>query len=226
MSEMDRRVIATTVEALRRVNAPRHFQTGERGYQGWFFSALQSALDEMGLLGRARVVEMEYQKSRLIHGTGQRPDIVVHVPRSRAYMSARRGNLVVYELKKRATKGPASGDLLKLRGFVDQLDYRLGIFVNVDAEDPGLHRSGLVRDSRIHAFSVRRGPRGVVIRHEWNAGPSHEARGEIIVPGGESTVWGSFESLIPRRSRPTFAKVQAGQGNLADRGDRDDPSGV
>lgn len=187
-------LIAATTEALRRTAAPRHFHAGERGYQGWFFASLQAVLNELGFLAGGLVVEMEYQKSPATHRTGLRPDIVVHVPRSEEDPSPFKGNLAVYELKKLASSGPATSDLLKLESLVAILNYRLGIFVNIGAEVPGMHRANRVRDSRIHAYSVRRVNGGVEIRHEWNIDTTGEARSETLGPDDDSADWPNPDS--------------------------------
>lgn len=211
------RAVAATIEALRRVSEPRHFESTERGYQGWFVGAVQSTYAEVGLLRRGRIVEMEYQKRPAVHGTSQRPDIVVHVPRQVDDPSAaKKGNFAVYALKKNASLSGIADDLAKLEEMICVLDYRVGFFVNVGAERPGMHAVGRPADTRIHSFAVRRGDCGVVVNHEWFHGPQRLPRVESIEPGEHSMVWPRFGVLTVRGARLRAPPVGARSGGRAD----------
>jgi hypothetical protein len=204
MSETDDRAIAATIEALRRVDAPRHFASTERGYQGWLFCAIQATYFELSLLNAGRIVEMEYQKTAATHGTIDRPDIVVHRPRDSKRPSPRGGNLAVFELKKLGRADEVAADLTKLQDLVERLDYRLAFFVNIGADDPGMHQFGQVWESKVHAFSTRLGDEGVEVKHEWNEGPEHDPEMETLHPGENSRSWPSFEAL---RLRPVTSRT-------------------
>jgi len=77
---MDRttKIVRATLAALKEVRHPRFFEN-ERGYQGQLYCQLQAQLRQRGLLDGGAILELEYQKSSR-HGTGQRPDIVFHIP--------------------------------------------------------------------------------------------------------------------------------------------------
>lgn len=192
-----KRIISATIEGLRRTDKQRYFESTERGFQGWFFAELQAVLAEAGLLRGDRVVEMEYQKVVAIHGTRQRPDIVVHMPRpADDHASVTRGNLAVYALKKCATTRGVSDDLRKLKRMFSLLHYKVGIFVNIGARLPGMHVAGVAADARLHAFSARRVEGGVEVCHEWFYGPGLQPESEILGPTERSSIWPDFSEVV------------------------------
>lgn len=103
-------LIRATEAAIHQVGHPRFFAT-ERGFHGRFYYALQTQLDQEGILTEGRILEMEYQKSGR-HGLTQRPDIVLHVP-AEPGTSVQDNNFAVWALKFRASEGDARDDFRK-----------------------------------------------------------------------------------------------------------------
>ena len=131
---MRQKLITATDRAIRAVDAIRFYQT-ERGFHGRFYCALHAELDRAELIGNGAILEMEYQKSSR-HGIGQRPDIVFHVPSEHSGASITANNFAVWALKRQATASDARDDFDKLDQMFRELEYPLGFFVNIDAEDP------------------------------------------------------------------------------------------
>ncbi len=127
-------LITATEAAIRSVDAARFFQT-ERGFHGRFYCALQYQLEQASLMTEGAILEMEYQKSRR-HGSGQRPDIVFHVPAEHSRSSVQANNFAVWALKRRASTADAKSDFASLDEMFCTLHYPFGFFVNVDSTDP------------------------------------------------------------------------------------------
>lgn len=160
-------MIPTIVTALRGVTAPRFFET-ERGYQGELLARLHAALPEIGLPGGV-IVEQEYQKRFKEHGITVRPDIIIHVPTPEGH-NRRKGNFVVFELKRRATLDNAQEDFGSLDAVIRALDYPLGVFVNIDSDDTHARLYQGAYGERIHFFAVRLVDEAVQLRHAHCAG--------------------------------------------------------
>lgn len=126
-------IVKATNDALVCLSEARFFCT-ERGFHGRFYCVLQNILEERGLLKSPRVLEMEYQKSSR-HEISQRPDIILHVPAEDSDAQVSEFNFAVWALKRRATKSKAREDFEKLNEMFYRLEYPLGIFVNIDAQD-------------------------------------------------------------------------------------------
>jgi hypothetical protein len=112
-------------------------------------------LEKKGLLRNGCILEMEYQKSHR-HGTGQRPDIVLHVPAEESGAGVTENNYAVWALKRRATKSEAIEDFGKLDVMFGALCYPLGIFVNIDTRH---HRAACYSGrfpERLRTVAVRR----------------------------------------------------------------------
>lgn len=134
-------LVAATEAAIHSVDAARFFRT-ERGFQGRFYCALQSELDHAGLLTGGAILEIEYQKWAA-HGMGQRPDIIFHVPIEHSGTDRNSNNFAVWALKRKATVASACDDFAKLNQMFLQLNYPIGFFVNIDAEEPmAIHYQG------------------------------------------------------------------------------------
>ena len=145
-------IIEATETALRAVDAPRYFRT-ERGFHGRFYCSLQHELELRGLFRNEAILEMEYQKSRR-HSTWQRPDIVLHVPAEESGAAVNENNYAVWALKHRASRQEATDDLTLLDEMLELLNYPLGIFVNIAADDTMIqHYTGRNRD-RLAAVAV------------------------------------------------------------------------
>lgn len=161
-------LIRATQAAIRQVDHLRFFAT-ERGFHGRFYCALQTQLDQEGILTDGRILEMEYQKSGR-HGLTQRPDIVLHVP-AEAGRSVRDNNFAVWALKFRADEGDARDDFRKLNEMFEHLRYPCGFFINIDSTDPKFrHYTGAFPD-RVLALAVRRGLDGVEV--SWQVPAEH-----------------------------------------------------
>ena len=146
-------LIAATEAALRAVDAARFFQT-ERGFQGRFYCALQTQLDQAGLMTNGAILEMEYQKSSR-HDLTQRPDIVFHIPAEHSGASVEENNFSVWAFKRRASVGKAQSDFKRLDEMFETLSYPLGFFVNIASQNPmRQHYSGAYSD-RLAAVAAK-----------------------------------------------------------------------
>jgi hypothetical protein len=142
---MRQALIRATDSALSSVLEPRFFAT-ERGFHGRFYCSLQGELERLGILSGGLLLEMEYQKSTR-HSTGQRPDIVLHVPTEHSGADTKANNVCVWALKHNASPSGAGADFHKLDDMFRTLHYPLGIFINVSAVDNHLASySGAFRD--------------------------------------------------------------------------------
>jgi hypothetical protein len=140
-----------TIAAIKTVINPRYLAT-ERGYQGAFYCALRSSLEQMGILSEKCILEMEYQKSAK-HGISQRPDIVFHIPTEISRASVRKNNFAVWALKLNASTTDARDDFDKLDEMCGELRYSLAIFVNIASSTTHLKLYRGKYHERIHAFS-------------------------------------------------------------------------
>jgi hypothetical protein len=157
-------VIEATIAAIEAVKNPRYFAT-ERGYQGAFYCALRSALEQRRMLTSKRILEMEYQKSAR-HGLSQRPDIVFHIPTEISGGSVRDNNYAVWALKHNVSRSDALDDFSKLDGMCDILKYPLAIFLNVASSKTRLDLYHGQFTERIHAFAVS-DPNGSEIHYSF-----------------------------------------------------------
>jgi hypothetical protein len=156
-------ILRATVRALRSVNRARFFQT-ERGYHGAFYHELHVALDALGVLSEEVILEIEYQKSDR-HGTHQRPDIILHTPAELHNTPVNVGNLAVFALKRRASRREAMADFDKLDDMFHNLEYPLGVFINVDSPAHHLRSYEGEYKGRLHSFGVRSAGETVTIIH-------------------------------------------------------------
>jgi hypothetical protein len=125
-------IVDATREALFSVRHPRFFRN-ERGYQGRFYCSLLAELESRDLLNDQRIIEMEYQKGSR-HGTAQRPDIIFHIPAEVSGAEVRENNYAVWALKPAASVDVARTDFDKLDVMLQDLNYPLGIFINIRSE--------------------------------------------------------------------------------------------
>lgn len=147
---MDRdRLLNAIAAALTSVTDPHYFED-ERGFQGEFYAQLRLQLLDMTLSDGALLRE-EYQKRLVDHGLRIRPDIVLHEPFDPGRHRGRDdGNHLVMELKRRATPATAGAAVTNLVAMIDVLNYRLGVFINIDSPKtwaesvPEVHRTRIV----------------------------------------------------------------------------------
>jgi hypothetical protein len=119
-----------TIQAVKSIRDERFFAT-ERGFHGRLYCALLTVLSDVGIVDGHRILEMEYQKSRNVHGLVQRPDIVLHVPAEVTNADVSANNLAVWALKRHASEAEALDDFGKLDQMFATLQYHFGFFVNI-----------------------------------------------------------------------------------------------
>ena len=155
---MDKEVFLDTFrDSIRAITDSRYFLT-ERGYQGQLIAEMESRTNiEQIFLGNA-IFEQEYQKTLKNHGINIRPDIILHVPYEKGiYHNRRSGNLVVIQVKLKASVGKAREDFDKLDLMFDKdkLDYPLGIFLNINSDNTFSNYYTGDYPERLYCFAVR-----------------------------------------------------------------------
>ncbi len=133
MSDFKESIIQFTVQALSNISNPRLYKS-ERGFQGELTSELKQILKIQGLLDNNYLLEEEYQKKRDVHLTTQRPDIIFHLPVDVSGAPPDLNNFAVWELKLRAGTRESIKDFDKLDVMFEQLNYSVGIFVNISSQ--------------------------------------------------------------------------------------------
>lgn len=128
-------LIELTIVALMGVTNPQYYLS-ERGFQGEFYATLRNQLERAGHLGPRAVLEAESQKSARIHGTSQRPDVILHRPRGDGEDPSTTENVAVWAFKRRASRRSARLDFAKLDTMFQKLRYTVGFFINIDATEP------------------------------------------------------------------------------------------
>lgn len=127
-------IVDATDRALRTPVHPR-FLTTERGFQGQFYCHLQQNLKEFGLIQGHQILEQEYPKKGKHNADMQRPDVILHIPSEFSGRPVDQDNFAVWALKIRADAQRARDDFEKLNSMFAGLNYPLGIFVNIGAEE-------------------------------------------------------------------------------------------
>lgn len=148
-------------ETLASITHPRFFET-ERGFQGELNARL--AQNVKGIVPEQYVIEEEYQKKFKAHGIRIRPDIIIHAPFDPDTQKSRsEGNFAVIQIKLKANAKDAREDFEKLDLMFEQLNYPLGIFINISSNETHYQLyEGKFLD-RIHCFSVELNKLGEVI---------------------------------------------------------------
>jgi hypothetical protein len=147
-------IVASTFDAITAIRNP-YFFTNERIYQGELLGHLHIILEQKGILKEDILLVEEPPKRFGIHNTRQRPDIILHIPREVADASPRENNFSVWALKRRATTADADDDFEKLEIMFHRLDYPLGIFINIDADETFLERYQGEYRNRLYAFAIQ-----------------------------------------------------------------------
>lgn len=120
-------------QSLKAIREPRFFQS-ERGYQGALIAELRERLREKALFPGDPIVEQEYQKRLKDHGITIRPDLIIHIPYERGFVSEQnQGNFVAIEMKCRATPEQAKDDFNSLKIMKERLGYPITIFLNISS---------------------------------------------------------------------------------------------
>ena len=158
---MNDQIMKATYEALLSVTNIRFFET-ERGYQGEFVSHLRNNLFQRGIVNDHVILEEEYQK-QYVHNTHLRPDIILHIPREASGAIPQENNFAVWALKLRATPKKARDDLEKLETMFTQLNYPLGIFINISANRTLLNLYHGEYAERIVGFAVKKENESIAI---------------------------------------------------------------
>lgn len=155
-------ILDATKFAINLIHNKRFFNT-ERGYQGALFCHLHQYLLEKGLISEDVILEMEYQKSTR-HNVTQRPDIILHIPVEISGADIHENNFAVWALKRESSSNKAREDFSKLDIMFGELNYPIGIFINISAQETMLEEyKGNFKD-RIYAFSIHRGDNGLLIK--------------------------------------------------------------
>ena len=154
MQDVIHDTLAMIPAALKSVKNPRLYES-ERGFQGELLSNLREQLPNLGTLRDYPLVEQEYQKRLKDHGLTIRPDIIIHCPfEQNKHESRSDGNLAVFELKLRASRATARIVYERLITICDELNYQLGIFINIGSRETHYEQSPAAQDERIMSFSV------------------------------------------------------------------------
>ena len=166
---MDKEVFLDAfMEAIRAIINRRYFST-ERGYQAELYSQLRCRLKDIAQLEAGAIVEAEYQKSFTLHKLRIRPDLIVHVPREvRSDKDPSKDNFCVIEMKRKASKNDAEKDFSKLDQLFDTLNYKLGIFLNIDSANTFFDCYTGNYEERLHCFAVRLVKNKMVLKEEVN----------------------------------------------------------
>lgn len=151
-------------DSLSSITHPRYYET-ERGFQGEFGAELRNRLRD--LVMDDYLIEHEYQKTLKDHGITIRPDLVVHIPFEESSLGTRyEGNLVVIELKLRASRAKALEDFTHISTMCERLNYPLGIFINIDSAETHIGAYEGPHKERMRAFAIRLTDEGVLIHEQ------------------------------------------------------------
>jgi len=146
-------IIQAIRDSIASIVNPRFYET-ERGFQGELGAELRNRLNGLEIEGA--IVEQEYQKRMKEHGFRIRPDIIIHIPFEGAGFSSRaEGNFVVIELKRQAIEGEALADYENLSAMCETLNYPLGVFINIGANETHIDKFQGQNKDRLRSFSVQ-----------------------------------------------------------------------
>jgi len=126
------KLIEKTILALKQITNRRYYRT-ERGFSAELYAYLKCQLYGSDLFPKEAILELEYQKSSLLHyEQTQRPDIIIHIPiESGITWDRRENNFAVYALKLNGRNTEAKSDFDKLDKMFESLNYRVGFFINI-----------------------------------------------------------------------------------------------
>jgi len=141
-------------DSIRAITDIRYFRN-ERGYQGQLITELSRRANGQIFPDNA-IWEQEYQKTAGKHGLRIRPDIILYVPYEKGlYGDRRSGNFVVIQIKRKASIDKAREDFNKLDLMFKNLDYPLGIFLNLNSAKTFFDYYTGNYPERLHCFAVR-----------------------------------------------------------------------
>ena len=150
---MEQIISDAVYSVLRRIRNKRFFEN-ERGFQGEFTTILATVL---GInLPNNTIIEEEHQKILRIHGLKLRPDIVIHIPYHEITNPDRKsGNFIVFALKKRSSEKIAIEEFEKLDKMIKILNYKLGVYINIDSEKTFYENCVVDSKDKIMCFAVK-----------------------------------------------------------------------
>jgi hypothetical protein len=155
-------LLASLHESLAACTHPRLFQT-ERGFQGQLLIELSKRIN----LPDQTILEQEYQKRLLTHGLNIRPDIVVHEPYDPDRHADRTdGNIAVIELKLNASADQAAEDFANLAKMLTVLQYKLGVFININSSHTHAQLIPRAIRDRVVAYAVSPGDVSAIVLEE------------------------------------------------------------
>jgi hypothetical protein len=132
----------------------RYFSS-ERAYQGALIAELQNKVNIKEIFSSNAIVEQEYQKTLEAHGINIRPDLIIHVPFDGINNNRASDNYVVIQLKLKASEKKAEKDFDDLDSMFEKLNYRMGIFLNINSTKTFFdHYQGKYKE-QIHCFAVK-----------------------------------------------------------------------
>lgn len=167
----DQKFLEVFRQSIKSIEDKRYFST-ERGYQAELYCQLKERLNPTWIQSKA-ILEVEYQKTEEKHGIKLRPDIVLHVPfESGQYNNRLSGNYIVIELKLRANERKAKEDFKKLNSIFQELNYPLGIFLNINSDKTFCDRYFGNYGQRLHCFAVKLANNEVIVKYEKPSTPS------------------------------------------------------
>ncbi len=150
-------------DSLKAINE-KHFFSREMGYQGKLLTELEKRIHIKKIFLGSIIVEQEYQKTLKNHGINKRPDIIIHVPYIEKIHSSRRvGNHVVIQLKLCASEKRAKEDFKKMDLMYKELEYLLGIFLNINSDRTFFNSYSGDYKERLCCFAVKLSDNKVLI---------------------------------------------------------------
>lgn len=153
-------------ESLAAVATQRFFET-ERGFQGALLVELHKRIPDHVLSDA--IIEQEYQKSLTHHNLKIRPDIIIHEPYDPSRHANRcAGNIVVIELKLKASQADAAEDFKNLAAIINVLDYPHGIFVNIASDATHYQLVPPEAKGRVICFAVSLDKGHVQVVENWH----------------------------------------------------------
>jgi hypothetical protein len=148
--------LAALRTSLVAIDEPVCYLDGREGtFQARLFTELLHRLPGLGEVAQDFRLEQEVTKTIKLHGFRKRPDLILHKPFELGITGSRTdGNFACMELKVRAGCASALKDYEKLAKFCDQLNYDLGIFINIGRSDTHRDAYDGPHGDRIHGFGV------------------------------------------------------------------------
>lgn len=161
------RIFDHIIQAAKSIRNERFYRT-ERGFAAEFRHQMQIVEENDPIYPIEAIFEMEVQKSTRKHyGVRQRPDLLIHIPLEAGLSeNARDNNFVVFGFKRLGNRKSVLSDFDKLDEMFAQLNYEMGVFINVSAyPETYLESYTGVYPERIHEFSIGKQGDEILMRH-------------------------------------------------------------